>query len=216
MKKILFCLWLEFVSLTVTIMFLVFPLSVNAAQITESDFINPVVFDYNGLGLPGNNTTPIVIGGNTYTTNDSNMRYGAFGTNNCVSGECIGSNTENGFIDIVLNTPTLRAGGWVGFSSGNVQFFDENDVLLGTVPVAAVPNVSIAFAGWEADTGLIKRIRINDTDSNIFIISFDNLTTEQPASISVPATTEWGMTAFIVLAGLGSIYYLKSRKIAEN
>ena len=210
MKKIIFL-----VLLIVAVMPAVFPLSVNAAQITESDFINPVVFDYNGLGLPDDNTTPIVIGGNTYTTDDSDMRYYAFGANACVSGECIGSNTDTGFIDIVLNTPTLRAGGWVGFSSGNVQFFDQSDVLLGTVPVVTAPYEPMVFAGWEADTGLIKRIRINDAASNIYITSFDNLTTEQtaqPASISVPATTGWGMIIFITIAGLGSVYYLRRQR----
>jgi hypothetical protein len=214
MKKISFL-----VSLMVTIMSAVFPLDVNAAQITEGDFISPVVFDYNGLGLPNDSTTPIVIGTNTYTTDNSDLRYYAFGANACVSDECIGSDTDTGFIDIVLNTPTLRAGGWVGFSSGNVQFFDQNDVLLGTVPVVAVPYVSMSFAGWEADTGLIKRIRINDTTTNFYIISFDNLTTEQqqqqPATV-VPTMTEWGMIIFMVLAGLRAAYYLSIQRRSNS
>ena len=35
-------------------------------------------------------------------------------------------------------------------------------------------------------------------------------------NVQVPTMTECGMIAFIVLAGLGAICYLKSRKIAEN
>ena len=35
-------------------------------------------------------------------------------------------------------------------------------------------------------------------------------------NVQVPTMTEYGMIAFIVLAGLGAICYLKSRKIAEN
>jgi len=40
----------------------------------------------------------------------------------------------------------------------------------------------------------------------------------QPAyttSVSVPTMTEWGMIMFMVLAGIGSIYYL-SRKSRKN
>ena len=117
----------------------------------------------------------------------------------------------------MLATPVLRAGGWVGISSGNVQFFDESDLLLGTVPVTAIYGSSIAFAGWQADTGLIKRIRINDTTANNLIISFDNLTVEGGAPVtneSVPTMTEWGMIIFIALAGLGSVYYLRRARRA--
>jgi hypothetical protein len=171
-------------------LFVIFPMSLYAGQIGQGDFVSPSVFNFNGLGLPNDSTTPIVLGGNTYSTDDNDLRYYAYGANSCVDGECIGSNTDAGYIDIVFATPVLRAGGWVGISSGNVQFFNESDVLLGTVPVTAIYTSSIDFAGWQADTGLIKRIRINDTTLNNLIISFDNLTVEggAPAATNVSGT----------------------------
>jgi hypothetical protein len=204
--------------LLVFAMFIALPVSLNAAEIGPGGFVTPTIYDYNGLGLPVDNTTPIILGGNTHTTDNNDLRYLAFGSNNCVSGECIGSDTDTGFIDIVLTTPVLRAGGWVGVSSGNVQFFDESDALLGTVQVSPVISVSMVFAGWEADAGQIKRIRINDTEINGFIITFDNLTTEegQVQLQPVPTMNEWGMAIFMVLAGIGSLYYLRRQKRTES
>ena len=157
--------------LLVLTMLLILPVKSNAAQIGSGAFLVPIVSDYDGLGLPFNNTTPVIIDGNTYTTDNTNMRYNPFA--GCTA-ECIGSDTDTGYIDIILGAPTLRAGGLVAISTGNVQFFDESDVLLGTVPVAGIT----FFAAWEADSGLIKRIRINDTEANGQIIAFENLTIE--------------------------------------
>ncbi len=165
------------------LLLIMFPMSLYAGQIGTGGFVNPSIVDYNGLGLPQNNTAPIVLGGNTHTTDNNVLRYDPFGTNNCVDGECIGSDTDTGYIDIVLATPVLRAGGWVGISSGNVQFFNESDVLLGTVSVTPVNGSTMVFAGWQADTGLIMRIRITDIERNSYIITFDNLTVEAPASV---------------------------------
>ncbi len=182
-----------------TILLVVFSLALNAGAIGPGGFVSPVIETYDGLGWPQNNPIPVTLNGNVYTTMVTYLRYYAFGGGNCVTAECLGSDYEFDFIDIVLGTPVLRAGGWVGGSPGNVQFFDEADTLLGTVPVSPVYDVSMAFAGWEADAGLIKRIRINDTTENWLIVSFDNLTVEGGGGGVVPEPSS------LVLLGAGLI-----------
>jgi hypothetical protein len=163
-----------------------------AGQIDPSGFVSPVVDTYEGLGLPFDNAAPIVINGNTYGTDDGTLRYAGFSV--CFSGSCIGNNTDTGYIDIVLGTPTLRAGGYVSLgSNGNVTFFDQSDALLGTVPI---DTDAATFAGWQADSGLIARMRITENNLNSQIVVFDNLTVEgggsgvpEPGSFVLAAAT---------------------------
>jgi len=177
MKRLVLCLVLILLLTTVTTGF-----KALAGQIGPGDFEgNETVQDFNGLGLPFDNVTPLIIGDDTYTTDDNNLRYANFGMPAPFSNESIGSNTDLGFIDVVLNTPVLRAGadtGVINAWSAQVEFFNEADDLLGTVNVAEDSGIS-AFAGWEADAGLIKRIRFIDTTTNGLILLVDNLTTEQ-------------------------------------
>jgi hypothetical protein len=189
------------------------PMNLNAAEIGEGDFVSPTVFNYNGLGLPGDNSTPITIYSHTHTTDDGDLRYLNFGPGYGLDGECVASNTNTGFIDIVLDSPVLMAGGRVSGSTGNIQFFDIDDNLLGTVTISSNPS----FAGWDSEGGNISRIRINDTQSNGIIIMFDDLTIEgdgsiEPTETAIPTINEWGMILFMFLAGVASVYYLRRQE----
>lgn len=164
------------------------------------------VQDFNDLGLPKNppdiNTTPIVIGGNTFTTDNGRLRYVTLpggAVQAPFSGESLGTDAETGWIDVVLGTAALRAGGYLGIDqawSATASFFDESDSLLGTVDVAGDPTVP-AFMGWEADTGLIQRIRFADTAVNTRVIFLDNLTTEIPEPSTFASLLGMGIVGFI-------------------
>jgi hypothetical protein len=175
--------------------------------IGEGDFgSNAVVQDYEGLGPPFSSPGPVVLGGDTYTT-DQIVRYKDFDPPAVPfpivgqSGFRVANNTDLGFIDIVLGTAVDRAGAFVvgeaGFGGGwtvTVDFFDVSDVLLGSVLAADAVNIS-AFVGWEAEIGLIKRIRFTDTALNNSTLLVDNLTTEivGPASFVVIDGCETGV-----------------------
>jgi hypothetical protein len=44
----------------------------------------------------------------------------------------------------------------------------------------------------------------------------DNLSFSLQGSASVPTMTEWGMIIFVLLAGMGSVFYLRRQRIAER
>jgi hypothetical protein len=135
---------------------------------------------FTGLGFPEfpvRNATPLLLGGNTYTTDSGAFRYTDFGISAC-NGECFGNDTDLGFIDVVFGTPVFRAGGFFGVNlpwTATVTFFDTGDVLLGSIDLAAPAHLQ--FAGWES-AGLIGRMRVTDTSANERIILLDDLTTE--------------------------------------
>jgi len=167
-----------------------------AAAIGPDVFINPIVVTYDGLGLNnGGNPTPLVIAGDTYTTNDSQLNYAAFGFCSFWGGnECIGDNTEFGYIDIVLGSPALRVGVNVGASTSTVSFYDQTDQLLGSLP-GPHNGLHLSFVGWQADGGLIGRVRVADTEANSQMVLLDDLTKE--------TTTPEPATATLVALALG-------------
>lgn len=174
------------------------------------------IVNYEGLGLvPGSfNFTPLVIGGDTYTVLQN---PGPFGSLTIANFGFPGQGPMQGlalatshFIDIVFATPVFRAGGNVAEFlpwSASVSFFDESDALLGTVDLSGLNYPTAGFAGWEADSGLIRRMRITSTStSNIALMVVDNLMKEASPSVApVPepaSLATWGLGA-IVMATLG-------------
>jgi len=164
--------------------------SANAAQIDFSAFTSEAVTtDFNsGFELYNHYIqAPYVINGNTYTSDSNNLRYDpAFGSLIGRYEGGISNNYEFGFIDIVLGTAAQKVGGFLGGGSVDVkaEFFDEFDNLLGTI-LGAAPNRGNLFAGWEADSGLIKRVRFTDLTSNFSVLILDDFTTEVP-EVRVP------------------------------
>jgi hypothetical protein len=171
--------------------------SLTAGQIGPGGFTNPLIDDFTGLGLPFINTGPLVRPEGTFTFDTNTFRYADFNSNNSF-GEAIGTNTETGYIDAILNTPTLRAGGWIGASASQVDFFDTNNNLLGSVFTLDC-NCGPIFAGWQADSGLIGRVRFNDTDIDGQIIVVDRFTVE---SVPEPGTLVMFGTGILGLAGI--------------
>jgi hypothetical protein len=159
-------------------------------RITVEDFQgNEVIEDFEALPF-GGNASPLSLGGNMFTTDDPFFRVLNVSLTHGMTGRGLGTNNEFGFIDVVLGTPVLRAGAVVGVDgawSATVSFFDQNDVEIGTILESRPGNPDVTgtgvFVGWEADSGLIKRIRFTDTFENpdpelIRITLIDDFTTE--------------------------------------
>jgi len=157
-----------------------------AASIGPGAFVSPTTVTYDGLGLPFFNATPIVIAGDMYTTDDGRLRYfTSFG--GCTGTNCIGNDTDGGFIDVVLGGPVQRLGAFFGVDdstwAADVSFFNAANILLGTVSISGNPS-AFGFAGWE-DVGGISRMHAVDTLANSRVIVMDNLMKES-GSRSVP------------------------------
>jgi hypothetical protein len=171
---------------------LLFAGNVRAGQIGIGDFSGTeTVTTFDGLGLPFSNATPLVFDGNTYTTDDGSLRYtepNSFEAD--CSGECIGNNTDLGYIDVVLGAPATRVGARVGGNTttyaGHVEFFDVSNMLLGTI-VFGPGNTSLQFAGWEDFAG-ISRFRVTDTAVNGRIVHLDDVRFEDAAAVPEPTT----------------------------
>jgi hypothetical protein len=178
-----------------TVLIAASPRTAIASQIGIGDFSSSeTVTTFNSLGLPFLNAIPIVFDGNSYTTSDE-LRYIGFSRLSDCDAECIGSDTDLGYIDIVLGAPATHVGALVGMGSSwtaLVEFFDTTDTLLGTINYALFSS-EMKFAGWE-DSGGISRFRVTDTASNGIIINLDDFRFES----AVPEPT----TALLLACGL--------------
>ena len=135
---------------------------------------------FDGLGLPFLNPAPQVFDGHAIDTDDGTIRYFQ-NVVFCVANECVGTNTAFGFFDICLSSTYEKAG---AFITGGIRgwamradFFDPDDVLLGSVNLTNPVNPAHLFAGWE-DAGGISRIRINDLNGNNRVSWMDDLMVE--------------------------------------
>ena len=203
------------VVIALTLLFSVLASNSYAGSIGVADFTNPSIFTYEGLGLSTSlpyTPTPITLGGNIYTSNDGVLRYSQF--TGCYSGYCIGTSAGLSYIEIVFGTPIQMAGGWIGISSGNVEFFGTDGSPLGSLsvvnnPLAANPDERREFAGWDAGDELIKKIRITDTASSGYVITFDNLYTEGASAVPIPPTVWLLGSGLIGLVGLRRKFFRK-------
>jgi len=130
-----------------------------------------VVQDFEGLGIATtNHNSPFVIGNDTYDTDNHVLRSsGKFGPAIGRSGVAIENDPEGstaliGFIEIVLGTPALRAGMYLGSQfawAADVRFYDGSNILLGTVGLTGNGRDN-GFVAWQADIGSIGRIHVVD------------------------------------------------------
>jgi len=174
----------------------------HAGPITQSVFTNTaVISDLNNLAIPnpGNVAAPLTVGIFTFTTDDGQLRYANFGSNNSPA---LGNNTDLGFINISLATGVTRFGFDVGLAgpaqsnSETVSFFDTSDILLGTIAISSAGGFT--FVGFDAGSGLIGRALITDTDANSSVVTIDNLEVQ---NIPEPPTVILLLSGLAALAG---------------
>jgi hypothetical protein len=158
---------------------------------------------FDDLSLSFRNPAPLVLDGNTFTTESGTFRYGTsadFGSYLDCNRECIGNETELGYIDVALGSTASRIGASVGGKgpfTGRVEFFGAGDALLGTVKFAGNES-RLVFVGWEnLGAAGITRARFHDTAKNGSILGLDDLRFESP----VPEPGSFAMFA----AGLAAL-----------
>jgi hypothetical protein len=167
-----------------------------AAAIGPGDFsAAATVTTFDGLGLPiHGNATPYTLDGNTYETDNGIFRY--LGPSFC-PGECFGTDTDSGFIDITFGTAYKLVGLYAGpgandpgaigeFWSATVEFFNASNVLVGNIPLSGGQPAALEFAGWEDASG-IASIRITDTATNGLVVLINDVTFEAPVPLPAAA-----------------------------
>jgi hypothetical protein len=190
-------------ALSLSLLFLIEAAPAVAGQIDVSDFgrhVNIETFE-SLADMTGSLIEPLFLDGNTYTTSSGIIRLfpptetstsqvclgGPLEGHAPNPGTCIGTGGEDlETMEIALGTPSIRAGLWVGlterlsepqfWSSAYVRFFDENDVMLGSIFVSGP---GFGFAGWEIDLPVrrsrIARIEVEDVAENNRVVVIDNV-----------------------------------------
>lgn len=188
-----------------------------AIPILDTDFgPHAQVENFESLDTTGGGfASPLSLNGNTFSTTFGWIRSfgptagptslscfgGAPGGYAPNTGRCIGTNSDDlESMEIVLGTPSIRAGLWVGlterqsqpdfWSRALVSFFDEASTLLGTVEVYGH---TYGFAGWDVGSPgqdvRIARLLVQDIAVNSRVVVIDNLMWEQrPIGVPEPRT----------------------------
>jgi hypothetical protein len=187
---------------------------VSAAQIGISDFSsNAILETYEGLPLinyvPGatSNVTPIVIGGNTYTTDNNQIRYADIGSSAGGSGFSLLTGSDLGYIDILFGTPVNLAGITAGIGAAitwKVEFFVGGSLLASIMQSTLGPGG--VFIGWDAGSAKITSLRVTDLSSDGVTIAVDNLRTEIISPVPIPAALP------LFAAGLGAMGFMGWRR----
>src|SRR4051794_6301720 len=84
----------------------------NAAAVGPDAFPGAVIDTYDALPIIYGYLTPFVLNGNEYTGEDFFIRYipTEIGPGHyCVSGSCLATNKDLGFINVLLGTPVIKA-----------------------------------------------------------------------------------------------------------
>jgi hypothetical protein len=190
-----------------------------AGAILSTDFgpqSHTETFETLNSGGEGGFAAPLSLNGNTFATSSGWIRSfepsGGSVSQVCIGGSpeghapnpgtCIGTGLEDlETMDIILGSPSIRAGLWVGlterqsepqfWSRALVSFFDESDAILGSIEIY---DYTFGFAGWDVGPpghkARIKRISIADIASNNRVVAIDNLMWElrpvpEPGSLTL-------------------------------
>ncbi len=188
-----------------------FALQSHAQVVSVNDFGPSATLEtFTGLGLPRYNTginSTLKLSGATYKGDYTNrLQYYDFGATFSF-GEALATTVDDGTIDVVFDTPVLRAGGYMGASGGIVSFYNDSGTLLNTQTIPGHGNTSVlTFAGFQS-SDLIKRISFQDTESNGRILTLDNVIRETASATPAPSAL---LTALIGI--IPGVMLLRRRK----
>jgi concanavalin A-like lectin/glucanase superfamily protein len=130
-------------------------------------------------------------------------------------------------IEVDASSPGLKTNQWHHFAftyDGSFQrvFIDgvmvaqqatTGSVTLNTSLYNSGLNIGARYTGnTQFVQGMIENVRIHDTALSAQALGFFRDGVSQMTQTAVPTMNEWGMIIFIVLAGLGSVYFLRRQK----
>jgi hypothetical protein len=99
-------------------------------------------------------------------------------------------------------------------NSGTAEVFGPAG-LIASVPISALGGANTSFFGYESGSGITSVRFISTARSWSFIL--DNHTYGGTVKAkAVPTMTEWGMIIFMIVAGIGAVYYLRRQRRAER
>ncbi len=119
-------------------------------------------------------------------------------------------------LEIDYTSPVIAMGidleAFSGFpDSVTAKVYGPGGLIFTSSPIS-VNGPSPVFFGYQDPGGIVKVIFTGSAYS--FSVIIDNHTYGGSPPASVPTMTEWGMIMFMVLAGLGAIYYLRRERRA--
>ncbi len=228
------------VSLSLIISIFVLVSSVHAALVTSQASIpspqSVVTFDNFAPGFifgdgPQQVGTPIgedIVWTTTDPYNESVIGCDSYGLGpngywDCGKSGFTGLDTNSGDMIFTFNSgPVSSVGGFINYmplESPNavVSAYDCSNNLLESYDITVEAPISTpgaanagGFRGISRPTADICQFRVSNQE-----VVLDDLTfSRQTAPAAIPTMTEWGMIIFMVLAGLGSVYYLRRRRPA--
>jgi len=180
----------------------------NGGGIANADTVTVVNSTFSGNSAGG-------LGGGIYTLSGTVTISNTIIANSASGGNCSGTITNGG-----NNIDDLTTCGW-GSTNGSMS---GTDPLLGPLASNGGPTQTMALlTGSPAIDGVtfsspngapatdqrgVSRPQISGFDIGAYEY--------QAASVSVPTMNEWGLIIFMILAGLGAIYFIRRQKRVES